>query len=243
MRTGRAIAAVVGWLAMGTAATAAERLVLEPYPGGPWYDVVNQSGPGGLVREQMPQGQTPQDPRDVLTAQSMKGSTASPASFITGAFSQLSQSCETVETVGPTTEVEAGRPVSYGRFYCGKLKDKPYGAHVFFKAIRGTDALYVIDRDFRTPVSEHPSAPPCPGIRPSSSCSRRARRGSTSPTRSISAIRCSRRPAAAQARRSRPGDRARAGQSDLTIPSTIFLASANSIMVLSRKNSSFSTPA
>ena len=28
-----------------------------------------------------------------------------------------------------------------------------------------------------------------------------------------------------------------------TIPSTIFLASANSIMVLSRKNSSFSTPA
>lgn len=31
--------------------------------------------------------------------------------------------------------------------------------------------------------------------------------------------------------------------SALTIPSTIFLASANSIMVLSRKNSSFSTPA
>ena len=31
--------------------------------------------------------------------------------------------------------------------------------------------------------------------------------------------------------------------SAFTIPSTIFLASANSIMVLSRKNSSFSTPA
>ena len=162
MRTGRAIAGVVGWLAMATAATAAERLVLEPYPGAPWYDVVNQSGPGGLVREQMPQGQTPEDPRDVLTAQSMKGSRASPASFITGAFSQLGQSCEMAETVGPTTEVEAGRPVSYGRFYCGKLKDKPYGAHVFFKAIKGSDALYVIDRDFRTPVSEHPSAPALP---------------------------------------------------------------------------------
>ena len=33
------------------------------------------------------------------------------------------------------------------------------------------------------------------------------------------------------------------GHSPFTIPSTIFLASANSIMVLSRKNSSFSTPA
>ena len=32
-------------------------------------------------------------------------------------------------------------------------------------------------------------------------------------------------------------------QSAFTIPSTIFLASPNSIMVLSRKNSSFSTPA
>ncbi len=32
-------------------------------------------------------------------------------------------------------------------------------------------------------------------------------------------------------------------QSALTMPSTIFLASANSIIVLSRKNSSFSTPA
>jgi len=32
-------------------------------------------------------------------------------------------------------------------------------------------------------------------------------------------------------------------QSDLSMPSTIFLASPNSIMVLSRKKSSFSTPA
>ena len=34
-----------------------------------------------------------------------------------------------------------------------------------------------------------------------------------------------------------------AGHNAFTIPSTIFLASANSIIVLSRKNSSFSTPA
>ena len=37
--------------------------------------------------------------------------------------------------------------------------------------------------------------------------------------------------------------RAPAPHSALTIPSTIFLASENSIMVLSRKKSSFSTPA
>ena len=37
--------------------------------------------------------------------------------------------------------------------------------------------------------------------------------------------------------------RAAAAHSPFTIPSTIFLASAKSIMVLSRKKSSFSTPA
>ena len=149
-------------IASAATAAAAERLVLEPYPSGAWYDVVNQSGPGGFVREQMPQGQTPQDPRDTLTAQGLRGYTGSPAAYIAGAFSDLSQHCDTVETVGPTIDVEAGRAVAYGRFYCGRQKGQAFGAHVFFKAIQGSDALYVIDRDFRTPGSDHPSAPALP---------------------------------------------------------------------------------
>jgi hypothetical protein len=162
MRAWPAIAVALGILAAGSAASAQERLVLEPYPGGAWYDVVNQSGPGGFVREQMPKGQTLQNAHDVLTAQSNRGYRGTPADYINLAFSQLSQACETVETVGPTIAVEADRPVAYGRFYCGKQKGQAYGAHVFFKAIKGSEGLYIIDRDFRIPASEHPSAPALP---------------------------------------------------------------------------------
>ena len=157
-----AIAAMAALMAVATAAAAEEKLVLQPYPGGPWYDVVNQSGPGGFIREQMPQGQTPQDPHDVLTAQSRRGYRGTPASYISLAFSQLTQACDTVETVGPTTSEEDGRQVAYGRFYCGKQKSQPFGAHVFFKAIQGSEGLYIVDRDFRIPASEHPSAPSLP---------------------------------------------------------------------------------
>ena len=157
-----AIAVALGLMASAAAASAEERLVLEPYPGGPWYDVVNQSGPGGFLRERMPQGQTPQNPHDILTAQSRKGYRGSPSGYISLAFSQLKDACETVETVGPTLTEEAGRQVAYGRFYCGKQKGQPFGAHIFFKAILGSEGLYIIDRDFRIPPSEHPSAPTLP---------------------------------------------------------------------------------
>ena len=165
MRTARTIAGVAGGLVIASAAAAAaaaERLVLEPYPSGVWYDVVNQAGEGGFVREQMPQGQTPQDARDVLTAQSVRGYTGSPAAYISRAFADLSQHCDTVETVGPTIDVEGGRTVAYGRFFCGRQKGQSYGAHVFFKAIQGSDGLYVVDRDFRTPGSDHPSVAALP---------------------------------------------------------------------------------
>jgi hypothetical protein len=157
-----AIVAALSLLATGSVAAAEERLVLQPYPSGTWYDVVNQSGPGGFIHEQLPQGQTTENAQDVLTAQSRRGFRGSPAAFITLAFSDLAQNCDTVETVGPTVGEEAGRQVAYGRFYCGKQKGQPYGAHIFFKAILGSEALYIIDRDFRIPASEHPSAPALP---------------------------------------------------------------------------------
>ncbi|HEY5412089.1 MAG TPA: hypothetical protein VIJ94_15310 [Caulobacteraceae bacterium] len=159
MRISRAFVGVVGSLAVGGAAQAAERLVLEPYPGPPWYDVINQTSGGTFVREQMPQGQTPEDPHDILTAQSVPGYRGQPSAFISTAFADLSKNCETVETVGPTSALEQGRPVAYGRLYCGRQKGQTYGAHIFFKAVLGSDALYVVDRDFRTPGSDKPGAP------------------------------------------------------------------------------------
>ena len=159
MRISRALVGAALIVGMGGMAQAAERLVLEPYPGGPWYDVVNQSNGHNFVREQMPQGQTPEDPHDILTAQSVPGYRAQPSTFISTAFADLSKNCDTVETVGPTPGVEQGHPVAYGRLYCGRQKGQTYGAHIFFKALLGSEALYVIDRDFRTPGTDKPGAP------------------------------------------------------------------------------------
>ena len=162
MAMDRAMVGVLGALVLGSGATAAERLVLEPYPGPPWHDVVNQTNGKVFVREQIPQGQSPDSPSDVLTAQSVPGYRGVPAAFVSNAMTDLSRNCESFETVGPTPGEEQGRQVAYGRLYCGKQKGQPNGAHIFFKAILGSEALYVIDRDFRIPASEHPSAPALP---------------------------------------------------------------------------------
>ncbi len=162
MRTGRAIVAALAVLALGSVATAAERLVLGPYPGMVWHDVAGQSNGARFFREQMPEGQTPANFQDLMTAQSIINFSGPPAQFLTATFAQLSQNCDGVETVGPTVAVEDGRPVAYGRLYCGHQKGQPNGAHIFFKVIRGNDALYVVDRDFKIPPSDHPSAPVLP---------------------------------------------------------------------------------
>lgn len=150
----RAIVGVAAVLALAPAALAEERLVLEPYPGGTWVDVVNQRSGAAFIHEQIPQGQSPDTATDVLTAQSVPGFHGQPSEFIASAFTQFGQNCESVATIGPTSTEEQGRLVAYGRLYCGREKGQTYGAHIFFKAILGSDALYVVDRDFRTPSSD-----------------------------------------------------------------------------------------
>ena len=162
MRIGRVIASLFGWLAMASVASAAERLVLEPYPGPPWYDVINQGSGVHFIREQMPQGQTPDNFHDLMTAQAVTGEGGSPADFLTNTMADLGRNCETVTTFGPTAAEEAGRQVAYGRIYCGRQKGQTTGAHIFFKVIKGSDAFYIIDRDFKIPGSDHPGAPLLP---------------------------------------------------------------------------------
>ncbi len=160
MRQGIVVALVL--LASATAASAAERLVLGPYPGIAWHDVVNQTNGTHFFREQMPKGQSPDDFQDLMTSQSVTNFRGLPSQFLSATFTQLGQNCETVETVGPTMAEEQGRQVAYGRLYCGKQNGQNNGVHIFFKVILGSDALYVVDRDFKIPASAHPSAPALP---------------------------------------------------------------------------------
>ncbi len=159
MRTGGRILVACGML-FACAARAEERLVLEPYPGPPWRVVLDQQSGPRFIREQLPEGQTLQDFHDSITAQSVPGYQGTPADFVSNAiFAQFGQNCDAVETVGPTTAEEQGRQVAYGQLLCGRQKGAAFGVHMFIKAIQGTDGLYVVDRDFRTPGADHPGAP------------------------------------------------------------------------------------
>ncbi len=151
-----AIIGAVGLLAIAGAAHGAERLVLGPYPGVPWIDVVDN----GSVLERVPQGQSGDDFQDVLTSQIVRDYRGSPASYITQTLDQLGQTCESVQIAGPTTGEEQGRQVAYGRVYCGRQKGQAFGIHFFFKAIEGAEVLYLVGRGFRTPASDHAGAPP-----------------------------------------------------------------------------------
>jgi hypothetical protein len=151
-----AIVGAAGLLAVAGVGHAAERLVLGPYPGGPWVDVIDNSS----MLERVPQGQTGDDFQDVLTSQTVREYRGSPSSYITQTLDQLGQTCETVQMAGPTTAEEQGREVAYGRVYCGRQKGQAFGIHFFFKAIEGADALYLVGRGFRTPASDHAGAPP-----------------------------------------------------------------------------------
>jgi hypothetical protein len=158
MRIGRVIVGTLGLLALTGVGHAAERLVLGPYPGGPWVDVVDT----GVMRERVPQGQTGDNFQDVLTTQTVTDYRGSPASFITQTLDQIGESCESVQMTGPTVAEESGREVAYGRVYCGRQKGQTFGIHFFFKAIEGSDGLYLVGRGFRTPGSDKPGAPALP---------------------------------------------------------------------------------
>ena len=141
------------------AAQAEERLVLEPYPGAAWHEVINQANGPRFIRQQVPADQTLQNFNDSLTAQSFPGQQGAAADVIGVIFNQFSQVCDMVETVGPKVSAEQGREVAYGQLFCGQQKGTTYGVHMFIKVIRGNEAFYVVNRDFRTPPSDHPGAP------------------------------------------------------------------------------------
>lgn len=134
---------------------ASERLVLQPYPGDlSWREVTNTSQGGQFLREQIPEGQKIESYRDILTAQSFPDSRGvSPTEFLGGMLRRVGGVCRGVRVNGPKEQVESGFPVAYAQAYCGQQIGKNFGVVMFFKAIQGKDAMYVVQREFRVPPS------------------------------------------------------------------------------------------
>jgi hypothetical protein len=158
MRTILAAAIAVVALAAAGAAQAAERLVLAPYPASPpWKEVTNRVSGLQFLREQIPANQTIAAYRDILTAQSFpQQAGVDPAAYLRNVAQGVTGACRGVRISGPTPRREAGYAVAYAQFYCGRQNGESFGVVMFFKAIAGTDALYVVQREFRVPPSATP---------------------------------------------------------------------------------------
>lgn len=147
-------------LLLPAAASAAERLVVEPYPATPaWVKASDGMSEVGPIQEYIPPGQTLEDHRDILSVQTFPGlQNVSPAEFLQKLLSRVNEACSAVRVNGPVEQMEGGFKVAYGQAYCGQQNGKAYGLHIFFKIIQGRDALYVVNREFRTPASKTPGA-------------------------------------------------------------------------------------
>jgi hypothetical protein len=151
-------------LAIATGADAAERLVLPPYPAErPWQQVTNKAAGVQFLWEYIPAGQRLGGYTDFLGAQAFPRAPGLDASgLIRRVFSNVAAACDGARVNGPKTGVEGGYPVAYGQVYCGQEKGKPTGADIFYKVIQGSEALYMVHREFRTPPSTTGGVHPFP---------------------------------------------------------------------------------
>ena len=156
MRTLAAI--LLAMTLIAPAATAAppapERLVMKPYPGGPWKRITDKSNERGWIHEQIPASQSVATFSDILTDQgyaTMAG--GDPSEFLKARFANIQPACEGMRINGPTPRMEGGLPVAYAQVYCGRQAGQAFGVSIFYKAIGGGAALYSVSREFHVPAS------------------------------------------------------------------------------------------
>ena len=149
------VASLVLSAALATTASAAERLVLKPYPATPpWKEATNQVQGAKFLIEMIPADQQIDSYRDILSAQSFPESRGvAPADLLKTMAANIGGSCRNVRINGPKTATEKGVRVAYAQIYCGQQIGADYGVNMFFKVIQGSDALYVVLRESRVPPS------------------------------------------------------------------------------------------
>lgn len=139
-----------------SAANANEKLILEPYPANtPWQEVTKNSNGGQWLRQQIPSDQKIETYKDILAAAAFPLlKNVSPSAYLKHLFNNIGATCEGVRVNGPKEHLDGDYTIGYAQIYCGKAKGTDFGVNMFIKVIRGTDALYIIKRDFRVPPSQ-----------------------------------------------------------------------------------------
>ena len=139
-----------------------EELHLVRYPGEPpWKEITHAWKPDLKLHmsEWIPSDQDPPDARDILTIQTFHALRGmDPSAFLRGVMDLTSKACQRTKVNGPKEQTEEGYPVAYAQIYCAEQKGADKDVDILLKAIRGNDALYVVQREFRRPAK--PGAEP-----------------------------------------------------------------------------------
>lgn len=140
---------------------AGERLVMNPPDN--WLPVPVQRGEKVNITRLFPPGQSDKQWSEMITLQIYANSEKSPRSFIEDVVRYSRDNCE---AAGPSPVTEAptnGYPMARVAVSCSKGRTSGMGGYVLVQAMRGREALYVVQRHWRGAAFDKnnpPSFPP-----------------------------------------------------------------------------------
>ncbi|HEX4294993.1 MAG TPA: hypothetical protein VHZ29_12735 [Rhizomicrobium sp.] len=149
-------AAIVAAASFSSAASAGERLVVAPYPAAtPWKNITDKHNAQQLLMEWIPADQSENDIKDILTEQAFYNQkNADPSVFVGDFLRRVGGACQSARVNGPKAASENGYRVAYAQAYCVNQTGAALDVDIFFKAIAGRDALYVVQREFHRPTEK-----------------------------------------------------------------------------------------
>ncbi len=138
-----------------------EHLLLSPPAN--WIPVPVQRNDKMIVTRLFPPGESDKQWSQSITLQAYPGSEQPARAFVEGIIAYSRDNCEAAGP-GPVTESQInGYPAATVTVTCTKGRASGQGGFVLVQAIRGRDALYVVQRQWRGPAfgkSENPAFPP-----------------------------------------------------------------------------------
>ena len=140
--------------------TVGERLLMNAPAG--WSTVPVQRGEKMVVSRLFPPGESDVQWSEAITVQAYPQSDQSARSFVEGIIAYSRDNCEAAGP-GPVAETQNnGYPSATVTVTCTRGRTSGLGSFALIQAIRGRDALYVVQRQWRGPAFSKDQAPAFP---------------------------------------------------------------------------------
>lgn len=147
-------------LAQQTAPPMGEHLLLDPPDG--WSTVQVQRAEKMIIHRMYPPGQGQNQWTQSVTIQMYPSSDQMPRAFVEGIIAYSRDNCEAAGP-GPVTEtLNNGYPQATVTVTCTKGRNSGMGGFALIQAIRGKEALYVVQRQWRGPAFGRNESPAFP---------------------------------------------------------------------------------